>query len=212
MSIPSDTRTSLDQLSTPGSSPLVPFRAARRLAAPPVGTSTLLHVRLDALSRRSRQLPGHLVCRTLMQRDGTFHDSRTESVVFQAALRRWDSDSCHQLLGGVPFPHGYPPASSLGLAADERRFPVSLPSISSEEEPTARTRADRFNVRATSRTLCYPNCQRSVCAYFQRKWAGRRSNPRLRCFKPPLDRLSYQPMLVVLGHEKRPDVADDIGP
>ncbi len=52
-----------------------------------VGTSTLLHARLTALSRRSRQLPGHLVVRTLMQRDGTFHDSRTESVVFQAAFR-----------------------------------------------------------------------------------------------------------------------------
>ena len=25
------------------------------------------------------------------------------------------------------------------------------------------------------------------------QWAGRRSNPRLRFFRPPLDRLSYQP-------------------
>jgi hypothetical protein len=31
-------------------------------------------------------------------------------------------------------------------------------------------------------------------AFFQ--WAGRRSNPRLRFFRPPLHRLSYQPKIV----------------
>ena len=53
----------------------------------------------------------------------------------------------------------------------------------------------------------------SVGAYLPCQWAGRRSNPRLRFFRPPLDRLSYQPMLglflvspVQCGHEKRPDV------
>jgi len=74
-------------------------------------------------------------------------------------------------------------------AASQTAFRLSL-----LREPNAHTGADRFNVRATSRTMCCSNCQRSVCAYFQRKWAGRRSNPRLRCFKPPLDHLSYQPV------------------
>ena len=53
----------------------------------------------------------------------------------------------------------------------------------------------------------------SVGAYLPCQWAGRRSNPRLRFFRPPLDRLSYQPMLglflvspVQCRHEKRPDV------
>ncbi len=35
----------------------------------------------------------------------------------------------------------------------------------------------------------------SVGAYLPCQWAGRRSNPRLRFFRPPLDRLSYQPKL-----------------
>lgn len=35
----------------------------------------------------------------------------------------------------------------------------------------------------------------SVGAYLPCQWAGRRSNPRLRFFRPPLDRLSYQPDL-----------------
>ncbi len=38
-----------------------------------------------------------------------------------------------------------------------------------------------------------------VGAYLPGQWAGRRSNPRLRFFRPPLDRLSYQPMLVCWG-------------
>ena len=53
----------------------------------------------------------------------------------------------------------------------------------------------------------------SVGAYLPCQWAGRRSNPRLRFFRPPLDRLSYQPILGLFllspaqsGHEKRPDV------
>ena|GEM_PF-3661604 len=52
----------------------------------------------------------------------------------------------------------------------------------------------------------------SVGAYLPCQWAGRRSNPRLRFFRPPLDRLSYQPILgsllgpaVRCGHEKRLD-------
>lgn len=53
----------------------------------------------------------------------------------------------------------------------------------------------------------------AVGAYLPCQWAGRRSNPRLRFFRPPLDRLSYQPKLgsllglpVRCGHEKRLDV------
>ena len=44
----------------------------------------------------------------------------------------------------------------------------------------------------------------SVGAYLLCQWAGRRSNPRLRCFKPPLDRLSYQPISLSLGTKKGP--------
>ena len=91
-------------------------------------------------------------------------------------------------------------------AASQTAFRLSL-----LREPNARTGADRFYVQATSRTMCCSNCQRSVCAYFQRKWAGRRSNPRLRCFTPLLYRLSYQPRMGI-GREKRPDVARDTGP
>ena len=40
-----------------------------------------------------------------------------------------------------------------------------------------------------------------LCALVERKWAGRCSNPRLRFFRPPLYRLSYQPKLSC-GHEK----------
>jgi hypothetical protein len=57
-------------------------------------------------------------------------------------------------------------------------------------------------------------CVRAPCAH---EWAGRRSNPRLRFFRPPLDRLSYQPEMGspnplgecadARGHEKRPGVA-----
>ena len=34
-----------------------------------------------------------------------------------------------------------------------------------------------------------------ICAHRERKWAGRCSNPRLRLFRPPLNRLSYQPRI-----------------
>jgi hypothetical protein len=36
-----------------------------------------------------------------------------------------------------------------------------------------------------------------LCALVERKWAGRCSNPRLRFFRPPLYRLSYQPKVLV---------------
>ena len=59
----------------------------------------------------------------------------------------------------------------------------------------------------------------SVGAYLPCQWAGRRSNPRLRFFRPPLDRLSYQPILgssllspVPCRHEKRLDVCGDTEP
>ena len=36
------------------------------------------------------------------------------------------------------------------------------------------------------------------------KWAGRRSNPRLRFFRPPLDRLSYRPVIEQDADATRP--------
>ena len=48
------------------------------------------------------------------------------------------------------------------------------------------------------------------------EWVGRRSNPRLRFFRPPLDRLSYRPVMGVgrerdeqtaWANKKRPGVA-----
>ena len=189
-----------------------PFGQHEHLSALVVGTSTLLHARLVAAPEglaTSQTLRFSADRVTSAELVGTFHDNRTKSVVFQAAFHWWDSGSRHQLLGGFPLPRGYPPASSPGsrrINAD----PWSAFRLSLLREPTARTGTNRFNVRATSRTMCCSNCQRSVCAYFQRKWAGRRSNPRLRCFKPPLDHLSYQPMLgcsgfARFGHEKRLD-------
>ena len=58
----------------------------------------------------------------------------------------------------------------------------------------------------------------SVGAYLPCQWAGRRSNPRLRFFRPPLDRLSYQPKLgSLLGlpvqrARKKARCLRDIGP
>ena len=63
-----------------------------------------------------------------------------------------------------------------------------------------------------SDVVCSFAADDSVGAYLPCQWAGRRSNPRLRFFRPPLDRLSYQPKLgsllglpVRCGHEKRLD-------
>jgi hypothetical protein len=60
--------------------------------------------------------------------------------------------------------------------------------------------------RAVLRHLVIPSA-RTGCA----KWAGRRSNPRLRFFRPPLDRLSYQPVIkawaLATRPRKRPGVA-----
>ncbi len=209
MSIPSDTRTSLDQLSTPGSSPLIPFRAARspfgdrcrhfnsvtRAACCPLpkesATSRTLGVpRLRSVLARSTIAVLNPWSFRQHSADGTatltisyLVASRSHTVIHR--LHRWGWRRMN--------------------AASQTAFRLSL-----LREPNAHTGADRFNVRATSRTMCCSNCQRSVCAYFQRKWAGRRSNPRLRCFKPPLDHLSYQPMLgcsgfARFGHEKRLD-------
>ena len=41
-----------------------------------------------------------------------------------------------------------------------------------------------------------PIDERAACAHAERKWVGRRSNPRLRLFRPPLNRLSYRPVVV----------------
>ena len=72
---------------------------------------------------------------------------------------------------------------------------TSAPNVSSP--CGSRTQPDRLERPMTS-----PEVERAVlCALVERKWAGRRSNPRLRFFRPPLDRLSYQPNLLS-GHEK----------
>ena len=53
----------------------------------------------------------------------------------------------------------------------------------------------------------------AVSAHAERKWVGRRSNPRLLVFSQALNRLSYRPAVVLLvvapltcGQQKRPDV------
>ena len=135
------------------------------------------------------------MCRTVCTAHGTFHDNRTEPVVFQAVFRPWEGGSRHQLLGGVPFPHGYPPAPSPG-ARRMNADPWSAFRLSPESEPTARARAGGFSVRATPRTCTRSSCQRSRRR--RAKWAARRSNPRLRLFRPLLNRLSYRPREVVV--------------
>ena len=194
MSVPSNTRAWLDQLSTPGSSPLVPFRAART----PFGVRCR---HFDSVARtaccRSRRIsnfPDTSLCWTVNHRHGTFHDSRTESVILQAVFCWWDSSSRHELLDGFPLPHGYPPASSPG-ARRMNADPWSAFRLSPLREPDARTRADRFNVRATSRTCSLIHLSKIAARTGSAEWARRRSNPRLRCFKPPLYRLSYQPRM-----------------
>jgi hypothetical protein len=123
LSVPSNTLTALDRLSAPGSSPPIPFRAART----PFGVRCR---HFDSATRtaccRSEdwQLPGHfMACTRLTTVFGTFHDSRTESVVFQAVFRWWGSGSRPQLLDSFPLPRGYLPAPSPGarrMNADPR--------------------------------------------------------------------------------------------
>lgn len=62
-------------------------------------------------------------------------------------------------------------------------------------------RASWSQTRRASICTCIRCCVTSIAAaftvgaYLPCQWAGRRSNPRLRFFRPPLDRLSYQPKL-----------------
>ena len=130
---------------------------------------------------------------TVNHRIGTFHDSRTESVILQAVFCWWDSSSRHELLDGFPLPRGYPPASSPG-ARRMNADPWSAFRLSPLREPDARTRADRFSVRATSRTCSLVVLSKIAARTGSAKWARRRSRPirpgagrcpRLRCFKPP---------------------------
>ena len=164
MSIPSDTRTSLDQLSTPGSSPLIPFRAARspfgdrcrhfnsvtRAACCPLpkesATSRTLGVRrLRSVLARSTIAVLNPWSFRQHSADGTatltisyLVASRSHTVIHR--LHRWGWRRMN--------------------AASQTAFRLSL-----LREPIARTRADRFNVRATSRTMFRSSCQRSVCAH-----------------------------------------------
>ena len=125
---------------------------------------------------------------------GTFHDSHTNPWSFRQ----------HSAGGPATHAFSYLTASRThAVTCRPHRWGLRRMNAASQtafrlsplREWAARSRANRFNVRTTSRTMYWSNCQRSVCAYFQRKWAGRRSNPRLRFFRPPLDRLSYQPIL-----------------
>ena len=84
----------------------------------------------------------------------------------------------------------------------------SLVSLVISGSPEDRTRHNLVISKAWTTSPRLP-CVRfanadSVGAYLPCQWAGRRSNPRLRFFRPPLDRLSYQPI-------KKPDVACDTG-
>ena len=66
----------------------------------------------------------------------------------------------------------------------------------SSRTPESRTQNLLLPKQACFHLHLYPMCVAdSVGAYLPCQWAGRRSNPRLRFFRPPLDRLSYQPML-----------------
>ena len=105
-------------------------------------------------------------------------------MILQAVFCWWDSSSRHELLDGFPLPHGYPPAPSPG-ARRMNADPRSAFRLSPLREPDARTRADRFNVRATSRTCSLVVLSKIAAHTGSAEWAGRRSNPRLRCFKPP---------------------------
>ena len=108
-------------------------------------------------------------------------------MVFQAALRWWYSDSCHQLLSSFPPPRGYLPARIAKNTTDERRTSVSLSLISPFREPIVRTGADRFRVRATPRTLFILFSITSLCwsPWVRFQQTGSRSNARMRLFRPP---------------------------
>lgn len=82
----------------------------------------------------------------------------------------------------------------------------------------SRTQPDRLERPMTSPEVeraALLRCARTGCA----EWAGRRSNPRLRFFRPPLYRLSYQPKLswgsassIGRSQRKRPACRCDTGP
>jgi hypothetical protein len=102
-------------------------------------------------------------------------------MVFQAALRWWYSDSCHQLLSSFPPPRGYLPARIAKNTTDERRTSVSLSLISPFREPIVRTGANRFRVRATPRTLFILFSITSLCwsPWVRFQQTGSRSNAAL---------------------------------
>ncbi len=70
-------------------------------------------------------------------------------------------------------------------------------------EPTASWfRARRHYQQQLSR-IVYRQIIRFRERTLSAKWAGRRSNPRLRFFRPPLCRLSYQPIRTCEVHKKK---------
>ena len=120
-------------------------------------------------------------------------------MIFQAAFRPWEGGSRHQLLGSFPLPHGYPPAPIARRTTDERRFLVSLSSISLagagrpyQGRPVLRPGdiTDVF-VFKLSKINCASAQREPRGAQILVSWIEAR-----RCY-----RLSYQPVLWS-GHEK----------
>ena len=126
-----------------------PFEQHEHLSASAVGTSTLPHARLVtapegwATSRTLRCSPNWGLARSTI-----------------AALNPWSfrqystgRTAAHalELLGGVPLPHGYPPAPSPGPRRMNAvsRSAFRLSPLAGADRPCP---ANRFNVRTTSRT------------------------------------------------------------
>ena len=193
MSLPSDTRASLDRLSTPGSGPSIPFRALRT----PFG---LRRRHFDSVTRmvccRSRGMSnfpdtldgGELRIRISARFAITTQNPRS-SGQYSAA---WDGSSCPQLLRGFPLPHGYPRASSPGRRRMNAAAPVSLSSISPVQRAATRAQVVRFKVRATSRTLS--------CVCLLRSSGADGFEPCLPGFNRALYQLSYHPVSVADAH------------
>lgn len=135
LSSPSAPRTSLDRLSTPGSGPSIPFRAAR----PPFGFRCRhFNSAARVVCRRSRGMDSfpdtsHERRVTLSRLSGTFRDNHTNPRSFGQPSAEWDGGSYLQLLRGFPLPHGYPRASSPGRRRMNVATPVSRSSTSRSE-------------------------------------------------------------------------------
>ncbi len=79
--------------------------------------------------------------------------------------------------------------------ATSPRLPCVIVGHLGVEPRPFRSQSGRASICTCIRCCCLLVSPTEVVAYLHLKWAGRRSNPRLRFFRPPLDRLSYQPIL-----------------